>query len=261
LTARLDRTPLAKEAALVASAIGRDFQYVVRGRRRGTARTCSPSHCEASAQYTRAIQHLRSAYHAALRQTAFAEALVHLRHAISLTRMPEPKEAESHELEIQLELGRLMTQIAGYGSEESFRAHTRARELAQTVGDNNRYAEACSGLSMNMVAAGKNGEVIELLAPVDAMDRKTVSSPSRCAVAWMRILSLIPTIQRAQTCSQRIGGPRLKNSPCPRCDRGPLPARTHRHGGCRETGLRLALDLDGTPSLSLSPKFSKNEIF
>lgn len=72
----------------------------------------------------------------ALQGSANLEAIAHLNHGLSLLEsLPDPAERATQELALQISLGTALTAIRGYTAPEVEQAYSRARELAQQMGD------------------------------------------------------------------------------------------------------------------------------
>src|SRR5262249_53001377 len=92
-------------------------------------------HYSRSGNTTKAIDYLHHAGQQAVERSAYAEAVSHLTAALDmLTTLPESRERNRQELDVQVTLGMALSAIKGYSTPEVERLYTRARELCERVG-------------------------------------------------------------------------------------------------------------------------------
>ena len=83
-----------------------------------------------------AIDYWHRAGKAAIARSAYLEAVSHLNNAIKLVKALGPsREWDQRELELQVELGQALIACRGYSAQPTAIAFTRAKELAETLGD------------------------------------------------------------------------------------------------------------------------------
>jgi DNA-binding winged helix-turn-helix (wHTH) protein/tetratricopeptide (TPR) repeat protein len=105
-------------------------------------------HFERGCDYARAVRYLRSGGEAALRQSAYREAVDHLTRAIELVqRLPESEERMSSELTLHLLVVPPLRITRGHGTAEVEFACTRALELCKALGRNAQLLELFSGVA------------------------------------------------------------------------------------------------------------------
>jgi predicted ATPase len=84
----------------------------------------------------------------AVRASAHAEAVGHLREAVALLgQCPDSQARAARELALQTALGASLAQARGFSSEETQAAWQRARDLLETVPDSDRLAETLFGIA------------------------------------------------------------------------------------------------------------------
>jgi class 3 adenylate cyclase/predicted ATPase len=104
-------------------------------------------HYSHSDNVTKAVEYLGRAGQQALERSAYAEGINSLRAAIDLlAKLPDSPERLQRELHLQLALGPAYFAIDGWGAPGAERAHTRARELCETIGDLPELFPASFGL-------------------------------------------------------------------------------------------------------------------
>lgn len=117
--------------------------------------------------YDQATVYWRQAGEFALRRSAMAEAVAHLRRGIDdLRKSPTEETKTSDELELQLALGAALIASKGYAAPETGETYERAVELCDLVGATDKLAPALYGLSLFHMDSGrlrKSAEVAETL--------------------------------------------------------------------------------------------------
>lgn len=97
-------------------------------------------HLEAVGYWQRAGQR-------AVECSAYPEAIRHLRTGLEVLRaLPDTAERSQHELALQVALGHVLIATQGYAAEDVERAHARARQLCQHVGNTPSLFSALVGL-------------------------------------------------------------------------------------------------------------------
>lgn len=142
------------------------------------------THAEAAGLTERAIELWELASQRAVERLAFDEGMAHLQYAIQLTKSPEIENSISKEFSFQMQLGRVATQTLGYGSDQSYKAHLRARELAHQLENTELTVQATIGACMNLGAMGRNRESFELLVPLQSIELGS-DIKLRCALSWI----------------------------------------------------------------------------
>ena len=104
-------------------------------------------HCEEAGRTAQAIGHYHRAGERAMPRGAFAEAVGHLDRAIELLRtLPESRERNQQELQLQLALGPPLMSAKGPTDPDVERAFGRARALCQEIGETPAQFRAVMGL-------------------------------------------------------------------------------------------------------------------
>ena len=132
-------------------------------------------HWERAGDIGTAIDRWKRAAQRAAERSAPAEAEVHLRHALQLlTRLPDNRERDLLELEINVQLGAVLRAVRGPAGLDTGAAFRRARELCSRTGDTTLLAPALAGaygyhlVRAENTAAGAAAR--ELLALAEADD-------------------------------------------------------------------------------------------
>ena len=114
------------------------------------------THFERGGDLFRATQYRQHAGNNALRQHGYQEARGHFTRGIELiASLPDTPERRQQELTLQIALGSPLQAIYGYGAPEVETAYTRARELAQSIGDPAQQFPVLRGLYVFYVLRGK----------------------------------------------------------------------------------------------------------
>ena len=104
-------------------------------------------HLTAAELPAEAIPHWLSAGRNAIRRSANAEAISHLRTGLDLLmRMPETRERDRQELQLQVTLGPVLIMTKTYAAAEVDHVYTRARALSQGLGETASLVSASVGV-------------------------------------------------------------------------------------------------------------------
>ena len=93
------------------------------------------------------------------------------------------------ELGLQFKLGNLLMQIEGFGSAATVACHTRARELASRLDQNDKCVLACGGIAASLWAAGRFEDVLGMLGQLACDDPASLRPMSRVLLALLRGLA------------------------------------------------------------------------
>ena len=114
------------------------------------------AHFERGGDLPRAVQYRRHAGDNALRQHGYQEARGHFTRGLELIAMiPDTPERTQQELTLQLALGSPLQALHGYGAPEVEAVYTRARELAQRMGESTQLFPVWRGLYVFYVLRGQ----------------------------------------------------------------------------------------------------------
>ena len=106
--------------------------------------------------HQQAVAYWHRAGEVAIQRSAYVEARAHLTTGLALvTMLPSTLERHQQELALHLALGSALMESKGYGAPEVEREYTRARELAQQVGDTRQLFWALRGLRIFYLVHGK----------------------------------------------------------------------------------------------------------
>jgi class 3 adenylate cyclase/predicted ATPase len=106
--------------------------------------------------HQQAVAYWHRAGEVAIQRSAYVEARAHLTTGLALVAtLPSTLERHQQELTLHLALGSALMESKGYGAPEVEREYTRARELAQQVGDTRQLFWALRGLRMFYLVHGK----------------------------------------------------------------------------------------------------------
>ena len=124
-------------------------------------------HFSEAGLYDQAAVYWRQAGELALRRSAMAEAIAHLRRGIDDLRKSAAEESKAkNELELQLALGAALIASKGYAAPETGETYERTVELCDLAGTADKLAPALYGLSLFHMDSGrlrKSAEVAESL--------------------------------------------------------------------------------------------------
>jgi class 3 adenylate cyclase/tetratricopeptide (TPR) repeat protein len=127
-------------------------------------------HWETARRAEKAAANYRRAAEQAAERSGHREAIVHLRRAIELSvEVPESRERDEAEVEMQLALGASIIATRTYADPEIERAYERARLLCEALGDDARVAHALAGLAIYYLNRGQmelGAELVERVLEV-----------------------------------------------------------------------------------------------
>ena len=113
-------------------------------------------HFERGGDRSRAVQYRQQAGHNALRQHGYQEAITHFTQGLELlATFPDTPERRQQELALQVALGSPLQALHGYSAPEVETVYTRARELAQQIGDTAQLFPVLRGLYVFYLLRGK----------------------------------------------------------------------------------------------------------
>ena len=105
-------------------------------------------HCTQAGLVGKAIEYWHKGGQLAIRRSTMAEAVALLDNGLdALQGLPEGEERDRQELELQVALGVALVAARGMPAPETGRAYTRARDLAQRLGDTQALFRALYGLN------------------------------------------------------------------------------------------------------------------
>src|SRR4030095_9930213 len=120
-------------------------------------------HFERGGDLPRAVQYRQQAGHNALRQHGYQEAITHFTQGLEvLATFPDTPERRQQELALQVALGSPLQALYGYSAPEVETVYTRARELAQQIGDTAQLFPVLRGLYVFYLLRGKLSAAHEL---------------------------------------------------------------------------------------------------
>lgn len=124
-------------------------------------------HFQAAGLTAKAVNYLHQAGERAVRLSANEEAIGHYTQALELLEtLPDTPERTRQELSLQIALSAPLAMTKGYGAPEMIHVYTRARELAQQVGETPQLFPVLRGLwnyNLNQANLRKARELVEQL--------------------------------------------------------------------------------------------------
>ncbi|HEX7384964.1 MAG TPA: adenylate/guanylate cyclase domain-containing protein [Burkholderiaceae bacterium] len=142
----------------------------------------------------------------ALARGAHREAASHVASALALLPRLGRADADATELTLRLRLGTLLMQTEGYAAARTVQCLSRARELAQALGQTDTLAIACSALGASLLAAGRYADAVGLLEPLvegDTAARLAPMSRVFCEVVLGLAAFHLGQLRRAAAHSER----------------------------------------------------------
>jgi len=113
-------------------------------------------HFERGGDLRRAVQYRQLAGHNTLRQHGYQEAIAHFTRGLELlATFPDTPERRQQELALQVALGSPLQALQGYSAPEVEAVYTRARELAQQIGETAPLFPVLRGLYVFYLLRGK----------------------------------------------------------------------------------------------------------
>ncbi len=141
------------------------------------------NHYRSANEKSKAIVYLRIAAERSKASRAFVEAEGHYRDAIALLMtLPESRERDGSELDLQVELGDVMVATRGWSATETSNAFARARSLADRNDDHAKYFEVFNGLRSAAVTQGKLRQALAMDAEALQLAR-AIGTPMALLVA------------------------------------------------------------------------------
>jgi predicted ATPase len=119
-------------------------------------------HYSHSDNVSKAVEYLGRAGQQAIQRSAYADAISSLEIAIDLVQKLPGSSKTQQELSLQQALGTALIALKGYTAPEAERAHTRARELSEQLGDPVQLFFAWNGLWSVYLLGGQQGRAYEL---------------------------------------------------------------------------------------------------
>lgn len=105
---------------------------------------------------SKAIQYFRMAGQRATMRGAMIEAEHHFADALAhLSQLPESRERNHRELELQVALGSTLIVVKGWAASETEQAYARARELCERLGDSPEYFPVLFGMYATYLVRGQ----------------------------------------------------------------------------------------------------------
>ncbi len=140
-------------------------------------------HYQRSDNTEKAIEYLHLAGQQAVQRSANEEAVTHLTIALELLNtLPETRERDEQELNLQIALGPVVITAKGYTTLEVERAYTRARELCQRIGETPQLFPVLTGLFAFYLIRGKLQLAQELAEQCLSLAQR-LQAPDLCLVA------------------------------------------------------------------------------
>jgi predicted ATPase len=131
----------------------------------------------------KAIEYLHLAGEQAFQRSAYAEATTQLSRAMTLLEtLPETRERAQAELPLQLTLGQALAVTQGFAGGEATRAHLRARDLSEQVGEAPQLFRALQGLFADHLLRGQLERAVELAERLLHLARRT-RNPAHLLIA------------------------------------------------------------------------------
>jgi predicted ATPase/class 3 adenylate cyclase len=119
-------------------------------------------HLTEAGQWERALIYWQRAGEQAIARSAHLEAIGHLSRALELlAEMPETREHQQKELQLQIRLGVSLTATQGYGKPNVGDTYARARRLGETLGDTDQSFMALYGLWRHHMLRAEHNEAQE----------------------------------------------------------------------------------------------------
>ena len=137
----------------------------------------------------------------AARQSAYPEAIVHLRQGLAmLSEVADTPERAKQELAFQSTLGPVIMATQGYGSSEAARIYHRARELCQLVGDTEDIYPVLFGVYLLDLVRARYQELIDVANELLERAQHAGDSGARAAGHMALGVSLVQAGQPSLAC-------------------------------------------------------------
>ena len=137
----------------------------------------------------------------AARQSAYPEAIVHLRQGLAmLSELADTPERAKQELAFQSTLGPVIMATQGYGSSEAARIYHRARELCQLVGDTEDIYPVLFGVYLLDLVRARYQESIDVANELLERAQHAGDSGARAAGHMALGVSLVQAGQPSLAC-------------------------------------------------------------
>lgn len=149
---------LLKKRKKIHGKIGRAIEQIYAERLEGFYEMLA-YHFDQGEVWDKAVSYLRQAGGRAIKKSAYAEAIVHLRKGLEvLQRLPETAESGELELELQFDLATSLIVFKGYTAPEVEQAYARAYELCRKVGETPKLIPVLQGLRLVYASRGDRGD-------------------------------------------------------------------------------------------------------